>query len=50
MSKLLEISGLIQDEQAEKNSTVVQDITGNTSSGDLSDETLSIVSVEAEEL
>ena len=50
MSKLLELSGLIQDEQAEKNSTVVQDITGNTNSSGLSDEVLAVVSIEAEEL
>jgi hypothetical protein len=49
MSKLLETTGVVQDEQAEKNSDVVHDISNNISS-DLSDEVLAVVSIEAEEL
>ena len=49
MSKLLELAGIIQDEEALKASRVVTDMTGNTSTS-LDNDTLEVVSVEPEEL
>jgi hypothetical protein len=49
MSKLLEVAGIIQDEEALKASRVVEDMTGRTSTS-LDDDTLEVVSVEPEEL